>query len=58
MSTGLHLISPSSKGLFHQALMESDPSSYYFRSKAQSAGYGQYFCQLLNCTYVRVVLRS
>jgi carboxylesterase type B len=27
MSTAVHLISPLSKGLFHRAIMESDPFS-------------------------------
>ncbi len=55
MSVGIHLISPGSKGLFHQAMMESDPSSMYYRTLDDMALYGADFCSLLKCSYVHAL---
>ena len=52
MSVGIHLVSPGSKGLFSQAMMESDPSSMYYRTLNDMALYGEDFCSLLKCSYV------
>jgi carboxylesterase type B len=43
-------ISPGSKGLFHQAIMESNPSGFHFRTLDDMKIYGDEFCKFLNCT--------
>lgn len=33
MSVGIHLVSPKSEGLFHRAIMESNPAAFQFQAK-------------------------
>ena len=49
LHTSLHLIAPSSAGLFHQALMESDVSGFRYRTLDDMSLYGDKFCELLGC---------
>jgi len=49
MSTGLHLVSPYSKGLFHRIIMESNPTGLLYKDNQHASYMGMYFCQLLNC---------
>eukprot|EP01127_Copromyxa_protea_P010262 TRINITY_DN2491_c0_g1_i2.p1 TRINITY_DN2491_c0_g1~~TRINITY_DN2491_c0_g1_i2.p1 ORF type:complete len:415 (-),score=72.93 TRINITY_DN2491_c0_g1_i2:157-1401(-) len=44
-----HLVSPSSKGLFHRAILQSDPMSIFFQSRSQSLIYGNTFLKNLGC---------
>jgi para-nitrobenzyl esterase len=37
MSVGLHLVAPGSKGLFHQAIMESNVAGEWRRRRSPSA---------------------
>lgn len=50
MSIGLHLVSPNSKGLFQQAIMESNPSAFAYKNLSAAAVYGNTFCQGMNCS--------
>lgn len=50
MSTGIHLVMEGSRGLFHQAIMESNVGGYRYRDLEHAQVYGTAFCQLLNCT--------
>lgn len=49
MSTGLHLVSPGSDGLYHQAIMESNPSAYRYRTLADMKLYGDAYMKDLGC---------
>ena len=49
MSGGLHLVMPSSKGLFSKLIMESNPSGFRYRNLADMALYGQDMCKILKC---------
>lgn len=49
MSVGLHLVAPGSKGLFHQAIMESNVAGYNYRNRTGMREYGRTFCSLLGC---------
>ena len=49
MSVGLHMISPGSKGLFHQGIMESNPSAFWYKNEKEAAYYGLKFCSVLQC---------
>ena len=40
MSVGLHLISPKSKGLFAQAIVESNPAGFMYKTTAEVRGRG------------------
>ena len=56
MSGGLHLVSPASKGLFSQLIMESNPSGFRYRNTEDNAIYGNHVCSLLKCMCVGNVL--
>eukprot|EP01138_Halocafeteria_seosinensis_P004899 gb/GECG01005010.1/.p1 GENE.gb/GECG01005010.1/~~gb/GECG01005010.1/.p1 ORF type:complete len:515 (+),score=60.13 gb/GECG01005010.1/:1-1545(+) len=49
MSVGFHMVSPSSKGLFHQGLMESNPSGFVYKNEEEAAYYGLKVCSVLQC---------
>jgi len=48
-STAAHMISPKSKGLFRQAIIESMPVSLPFRTLESATAMGKRFFQYLNC---------
>ena len=51
MSVSLHLISPSSKGLFHRAIMQSGASSTpFFCGKVTNTEQLELFAKLINCS--------
>lgn len=52
MSVALHLASPSSQGLFSQAIMESNVAGYRYRTQAAAAAQGVIFSQYLGCDSV------
>ena len=49
MSVGLHMCAPDSQGLFSQAIMESNPSAYHYRTLQETADYGKYFLKNVGC---------
>lgn len=49
MSVGLHLVSPSSQGLFSAAIMESNPTGMLYKNMTGARVYGSDFCQVLQC---------
>jgi len=49
MSIGIHLVSPASAGLFHRAVMESNPLGYRYRSRDDAAIYGATFAGNVGC---------
>jgi carboxylesterase type B len=50
MSVGVHVVSPRAKGLFHQAIMESNVAGFVYKTETEARGYGLTFCKLLQCT--------
>jgi para-nitrobenzyl esterase len=52
MSVSLHMMSPSSAGLFHKAIQQSNPSSIRYHTPAEANAFGMAFCgdAALNCT--------
>lgn len=50
MSVGLHLVMSGSKGLFSNAIMESNPAGYRYRTPSEAGMYGANFCTQLNCS--------
>jgi carboxylesterase type B len=51
MSTGLHMLSPLSTGLFTKAIMESNPAGWVYLNKSHALDYGWDFCSLLGCAH-------
>jgi carboxylesterase type B len=49
MSTGIHLVSPKSKGLFHRAIMESNPAAWNYRDVKSASVMGNDLFRLLGC---------
>jgi len=49
MSIAVHLISPLSKGLFHRAIMESDPLSVEIPTLEQSEVRNMQFANFIGC---------
>jgi len=49
MSVLLHLVSPGSKGLYHQAIMESDPLAINYRTTSQSQWVTDSLASSTNC---------
>jgi carboxylesterase type B len=49
MSAGIHLISPLSQGLFHRAIMESNPAAWKYRSLKEASDVGNAMFKLLDC---------
>eukprot|EP00753_Platysulcus_tardus_P009999 PLAT2467.8.p1 GENE.PLAT2467.8~~PLAT2467.8.p1 ORF type:complete len:553 (-),score=255.23 PLAT2467.8:191-1792(-) len=49
MSVGIHLVSPGSKGLYHRAIMESNPAAWFYRTPAEMRDYGRSVLKLANC---------
>jgi carboxylesterase type B len=58
MSIGIHLISPQSQGLFHAAIMESNPLGLPYKTAAQQAGWGKAFAAKIGCTDDEACLRK
>jgi para-nitrobenzyl esterase len=50
ISTSLHLVSPSSRGLFHRAIMPSGFASARLDSASEAAAQGEAFAAALGCT--------
>ncbi|XP_070541991.1 cAMP-regulated D2 protein-like [Ptychodera flava] len=48
-SVAIHLTSPKSDNLFHQAIMESNPFTLPFRTKSDSINQAKYFAEDLGC---------
>ncbi len=49
MSTGLHLLSPGSQGLFKNAILQSNPVGLRYMTNDRAVLFGYEFCRLLNC---------
>lgn len=49
MSVGIHMTSPASKGLFHRAIMESNPLGFRYRTVPHARVIGSYYCKALGC---------
>lgn len=49
MSVGLHLINNQSTGLFHRAILESNPTGFHYKTEAEAREYGHSFCKVLGC---------
>lgn len=52
MSVGIHMVSPLSKGLFHAALMESNPAGYHYKTPGKASAIGRTFTESLGCKCV------
>ena len=50
MSIGILMTLPAAKGLFHQAIMESNVGGFDYPNKTHAQVYSATFCGLLNCT--------
>lgn len=50
MSVGAHLVSPGSKGLFHQCVMESNPFGLPFHERPDAAENAKNVFEYLDCT--------
>lgn len=50
MSIGIHLISPHSQGLFHAAVMQSNPLGLPYKTTAEQAGWGAAFASKIGCS--------
>jgi para-nitrobenzyl esterase len=50
VSTGLHLVSPASRGLFHRAVMHSGAATARMNSAADGEVQGEAFARALGCT--------
>ncbi|PRP78607.1 butyrylcholinesterase-like [Planoprotostelium fungivorum] len=51
MSIGAHLISRYSKGLFHRAIIQSNPLATSFKTPLVAATWGNTFSALVGCTF-------
>ena|SRR3990167_523412 len=50
MSVTLHLLAPSSFGLYHQAVIESNPAAFNYRTPEQSYMYADKLAEQLGCS--------
>ena len=58
MSVAAHLVSPPSAGLFHRAILQSNPFTIRTRSRELALETGQRFAEKLNCTFDLECLRT
>jgi carboxylesterase type B len=49
MSVGLHLLAPGSRGKFRAAIMESNPSTYWYKDIPEAADFGSTVCSAAGC---------
>jgi para-nitrobenzyl esterase len=49
LSVGLHLVSPGSSGLFHQAIIQSGPPTIRWRTREEAERQGDRFATTLGC---------
>eukprot|EP00762_Andalucia_godoyi_P003951 ANDGO_05739.mRNA.1 Crystal protein len=53
ISVGLHLVSPASRGLFHQAIIQSNPFAMRFRTGEENLGMNELLAIRLGCSTIR-----
>ena len=57
-SVAAHMVSPPSQGLFHRAILQSNPFAVSTKTRAQMLETGARVAENLNCTYDLACLRS